>query len=125
LIRSSVVTLFCLSSCSTWTGCTSFIIRCFFGAGSTVTSLSFLLRSHIQNVPEGKVNIPGGLGIGHSKQKSSYARTFTFLLLRMTDTMTSQDSDLSFWDTLYKRNSLILGFWKLFKLQTFMLHLIR
>jgi hypothetical protein len=35
-----------------------------------ILELTYLLR--IQSVPGGKVNIPGGHSIGHSKQKSVY-----------------------------------------------------
>jgi hypothetical protein len=47
-------------------------------------------HTHTQGVPGGKVNILGGHSIGHSRTKSVYVhRTI------------SQNTDLSFWDTLY------------------------
>jgi hypothetical protein len=82
--------------------------------------------STIQSVPGGKVNILGGHSIGHSKQKTVYmhmcsipngfrdgtvqwnscisetfrnrTRVHIQFLLRITDTMTSQNIDLSSWD---------------------------
>ena len=68
---------------------------------------SRLLRHcYIQGVPGGKVNILGGHSIGHSKQKISETvrnRIYVHIifLLRMTDTITSLNIDLSSWDTLY------------------------
>ena len=61
---------------------------------------------YIQGVPGGKVNIQGGYSIGHSKQKNymniyPIPNGFRDFLLRMTDTVTSQNIDLSSWDTLY------------------------
>jgi hypothetical protein len=42
------------------------------GSFETPIKIYYTTRCHIQNVPGGKVNILGGHGIGHSKQKFVY-----------------------------------------------------
>jgi hypothetical protein len=58
---------------------------------------------HIQSAPGGKVNILGGHSISYSTQKGVNVNIH-FFLLRMTDTMTSQNTDLPSWDSLYEEH---------------------